>query len=1022
MATFAPISIEALESLRKTGMTDDAIAEQMAQSSPGFSSQLSKIRKKFAGDPAATTAYLNTRFYGVVDHAPDKPKGIVGRSLDRVYDNFQKDTQDIRTALEQNAQGQQGFVETVGEVAGNLSSIVASPVALPAQEAVGSLAKAAYENVPGVKPLLQEVGQSRLVQEGIVPAIQTASQVSSNLYEKSPSFRALAALGEGASDLADVYGAAQAGKFALNSGIQAAKAIPQIPRLAGQAIGTTARIGTQPIREGFGGFMQGVRGQVDDAAKAAAPMELSGVAKEAVSKGLDENVVRFAVEQAPETKKAMAAMVKAAKEGSTKLGGDTAHKEILGQYILNNTEHLLNEKKAIGDALGAMKKGMADDVLDLTDDLVDLQTELRNAGAAINEKGIITRLAADSDDNIPMLQEALNFLQPDDAGRVVRRFKDVDMWRSKMFKEMNSAKAKMQPSASGQSVFGFAEKVVNNLRRSAIKRASKNNSRLLAYNDAYEELSTQTSKFLKSIGYKGKLDIDSITAKELRTGEIALRTLGNASAETRDVLRELTAMARKYGYTSKVDEMNLVRWADTIENLFPVTPTRSLQGGVSRGTKDALGNFTEDVIRSGARRGVIGAVSEKVMEGIDTFRGMTPENQYRLLLELLDDAPSAKSVDNIPLSTLSPQVVDEAAKVSGTSKQLSKKFPNLTPEEIAQLTPEEKATGILGGSDTATSSVTQAQKSVNGGSIPDIETPKNNTGPTKIYHATDKVFDEFDPDKSQGGGIWFTDRKDLAETGQVGASGKGIVMERSIDESKLKLGGWDEYDKFSTQELIDQGYDGLKLVDGDRTTYAIYDPKKLSKSSASQNPIPSKATGIPKELEPLAKEARKYKSAEEFVKAQGEPLYHGTNATFETFDPKKIGSATDDGLYGKGFYFGNTENFARIAPRGRLAKNVMEVYPKSRNFFDIAQVKTVDEMAESLDMSPDSFVRETNGIIRPLPQAVPSFTSKVKGLGYDGVVVKRGGDAIETVVFDPNNLQTKSQLTDLWKQANQSTK
>lgn len=169
---------------------------------------------------------------------------------------------------------------------------------------------------------------------------------------------------------------------------------------------------------------------------------------------------------------------------------------------------------------------------------------------------------------------------------------------------------------------------------------------------------------------------------------------------------------------------------------------------------------------------------------------------------------------------------------------------------------------------------------------------------------------------------------------------------------------------------------------------------------------------------PLIQEARKYKSVDEFVKSRGEPLYHGTNATFEVFDPKKMGSATDYGLYGNGFYFGNTESFARIAPSGRLAKNVMEVYPKSRNFFEISNIKSINEMAEFLDMSPDSFVKETNGIIRPLQQAVPSFSYKVKDMGYDGVVVKRGGDAIETVVFDPKNIQTKSQLTDIWNKAN----
>ncbi|MFH1635534.1 MAG: hypothetical protein ABIG63_16205, partial [Chloroflexota bacterium] len=52
-------------------------------------------------------------------------------------------------------------------------------------------------------------------------------------------------------------------------------------------------------------------------------------------------------------------------------------------------------------------------------------------------------------------------------------------------------------------------------------------------------------------------------------------------------------------------------------------------------------------------------------------------------------------------------------------------------------------------------------------------------------------------------------------------------MERIINEENLKLGGWEESDKYSTQELIEQGYDGLKLEDEGETTYQIFYPEKL---------------------------------------------------------------------------------------------------------------------------------------------------------------------------------------------------
>jgi lysozyme len=101
----------------------------------------------------------------------------------------------------------------------------------------------------------------------------------------------------------------------------------------------------------------------------------------------------------------------------------------------------------------------------------------------------------------------------------------------------------------------------------------------------------------------------------------------------------------------------------------------------------------------------------------------------------------------------------------------------------------------------------------------------------QIFHGTDKVFDNFDVKKSADGSIWFTDNKDKIVKGEVSATGKGQIMERFIDENKLKLGGWKETDNFSTDELIAKGYDGLKLVDEGETTYQIFNPEKLQTKS-----------------------------------------------------------------------------------------------------------------------------------------------------------------------------------------------
>lgn len=90
------------------------------------------------------------------------------------------------------------------------------------------------------------------------------------------------------------------------------------------------------------------------------------------------------------------------------------------------------------------------------------------------------------------------------------------------------------------------------------------------------------------------------------------------------------------------------------------------------------------------------------------------------------------------------------------------------------------------------------------------------------------------------------------------------------DEERIDIS---DYAPGKTQQaiidrLLENGkYDGFRIIYPDGTPeVVVYDPKLLKVSSPS----------IPKELEPLAAEARKYKSAEEFVKAKAgnQGVYH----------------------------------------------------------------------------------------------------------------------------------------------------
>jgi hypothetical protein len=98
--------------------------------------------------------------------------------------------------------------------------------------------------------------------------------------------------------------------------------------------------------------------------------------------------------------------------------------------------------------------------------------------------------------------------------------------------------------------------------------------------------------------------------------------------------------------------------------------------------------------------------------------------------------------------------------------------------------------------------------------------------PKVVYHGTDKRFSTFragGPD----GGIWFSSDLDKIVRGESGAAGTKYIY--PVYLRILRPAGWDEYDKYFTDELLQRGYDGLSLDDD----YVVFDPRQIK--SADMN-------------------------------------------------------------------------------------------------------------------------------------------------------------------------------------------
>lgn len=175
---------------------------------------------------------------------------------------------------------------------------------------------------------------------------------------------------------------------------------------------------------------------------------------------------------------------------------------------------------------------------------------------------------------------------------------------------------------------------------------------------------------------------------------------------------------------------------------------------------------------------------------------------------------------------------------------------------------------------------------------------------------------------------------------------------------------------------------------------------------------------------PILAEARKYKSAEEFVKAQGTPLYHGTKKELVNkiekeglkFGKSKAGD--DTGMV----WAANSESTARYFGKDAIVDMVL---PKGAKIID-QYTKLSKEQAMKLAKYNPAQLYDPIVEGMPISKAIEQITyarnkstpkniiqTVVKDLGYDGY----SGFGGTGILLNPKYAKTKTQLTDLYNQA-----
>ena len=131
-------------------------------------------------------------------------------------------------------------------------------------------------------------------------------------------------------------------------------------------------------------------------------------------------------------------------------------------------------------------------------------------------------------------------------------------------------------------------------------------------------------------------------------------------------------------------------------------------------------------------------------------------------------------------------------------------------------------------------------------------------------------------------------------------------------------------------------------------------------------------------------------------------VYHGTKSDFDEFSRRKIGSATDPGLYGTGFYFSDHEGTSR-----NYGDRVIKAHLNIKNPLNLGDFNSKESLAEHLRISPD-ILSDSGGFIHPTTSHTSSFSSALRYAGYDGVIIPhttKGARGNEIVALDPEQIK-----------------
>lgn len=407
-------------------------------------------------------------------------------------------------------------------------------------------------------------------------------------------------------------------------------------------------------------------------ARTAELKALGPEAERAAETGIDDTVIKFVKGSDPSDKAAYQKMFDVAEQKSGDLAFRGQPKQIVGQTLVEQASFLAKKLKETGAKLGEEKANLAGTMISPAKTRDAIMKDIAEAGLQVTEKkGLQAAEGAPINGDV---RDILNDVYKYVSGDKPLDGRNIDRLREYLFQTS---------SKTGAPLPSNAQRILAKYRNLLLEDVGAHAPNYRALSEQYATQHGVLDEFTKLLGYKGNMQ--EITEKSLKAGEVAQRVLGNAADRPMAAINDLVHAAQDAGFKGSGNVYNQILFSDLVEHAFGITQPRSLTGSVSRGVEagmDALGAAAD-----ATRGNWLGVVSR----GYKYLMGKTSEDQIKALKALIQGVEEGKI---LPKGEGLPGIPSTAG--SEASGQLLNKAENKVPDYLSDKAASSMSGGIAG--------------------------------------------------------------------------------------------------------------------------------------------------------------------------------------------------------------------------------------------------------------------------------------------------------------------------------------